>query len=205
MSTETGSGPATARVRDHLRLLGAFVRQPVRTGAVAPSSRWLAERLIDGMGLEEADTVVELGPGTGPFTRLILERARPEASILAVELNAHMARNLVRRYPRVRIINDSAERLPQHLETLGRAHADCILSGLPFAAFDEDLQERLVSAVVESLRPGGRFAAFSYLPAAWLPTGRRFRRMLESRFAEVRNSAVEWRNLPPAFVYYCRK
>jgi len=205
MSTETGSGPAAARVRDHLRLLGAFVRQPMRTGAVAPSSRWLAERLIDGVGLEESDTVVELGPGTGPFTRLILERARPEAMILAVELNAHMARNLVRRYPRVRIINDSAERLPQHLETMGRPHADCILSGLPFAAFDEDLQERLVNAVVESLRPGGRFATFSYLQAAWLPPGRRFRRMLESRFAEVRNSAVEWRNLPPAFVYYCRK
>jgi phospholipid N-methyltransferase len=196
---------ATAVVRDHLRLLGEFVRQPVRTGAVAPSSRWLAEKLIEGMALEDAQTVVELGPGTGPFTRLIVERARPEALILAVELNGRMAEDLVARFPRVRVVSDSAERLPRHLEELGRPHADCILSGLPFGGFDEGLQDRLLTAVIASLRPGGWFSTFSYLQAAWLPTGRRFRRMLESRFATVRNSSVEWRNLPPAFVYYCRK
>jgi phospholipid N-methyltransferase len=196
---------AAAAVRDHLRLLGEFVRQPARTGAVAPSSRWLAEKLVSGIDLETADTVVELGPGTGPFTRLIAERARPEALILAVELNARLAAQLVDRFPRVRIINDSAEHLPRHLEALGRPQADCVLSGLPFAAFDEDLQTRLVSAVAASLRPGGRFATFSYLQAAWLPTGRRFRKMLESAFTKVASSSVEWRNLPPAFVYRCWK
>jgi phospholipid N-methyltransferase len=196
---------AAAAVRDHLRLLGEFVRQPARTGAVVPSSRWLAERLVSDIDLESAETVVELGPGTGPFTRLIVERARPEALILAVELNARLATQLVDRFPRVRIINDSAERLPQHLEALGRSEADCVLSGLPFAAFDGDLQTRLVGAVAASLRPGGRFATFSYLQAAWLPTGRRFRKILESAFTKVATSAVEWRNLPPAFVYRCWK
>jgi len=181
------------------------VRQPVHTGTVAPSSLWLAERLVEDMGLAEAETIVELGPGTGPFTRLIAERARPDAVVLALELNPRLAADLVGRFARVEIVNDSAERLSDHLRARGRSHADCILSGLPFAAFTQELQRRLLDAVLESLPTGGRFATFAYVHAAWLPPGQSFRRLLESRFATVTRSSVVWRNLPPAFVYRCEK
>jgi phosphatidylethanolamine/phosphatidyl-N-methylethanolamine N-methyltransferase len=198
------SAAATA-VRDHVRLLTEFIRQPIYTGAVAPSSRWLARCVVAEMGLEEAQTVVELGPGTGSFTRLIAERARPEALVLALELNPRLAADLAPRFPRVEIVNDSAERLLDHLRSRGREHADCVLSGIPFAAFGPELQCRVVDAVVASLRPGGRFATFAYVNAAWLPPGRRFRRLLESRFPIVRTTSTVWRNLPPAFVYRCEK
>jgi phosphatidylethanolamine/phosphatidyl-N-methylethanolamine N-methyltransferase len=181
------------------------VRQPVHTGAVAPSSPWLARCVVDEIGLEEARTIVELGPGTGPFTRVIAERARPDARILALELNARLADDLRARFARVEIVNDSAERLPDHLRSRGCAHADCVVSGLPFAGFSADLQTRLLGAIVDALRPGGRFATFAYVHAAWLPPGRRFRRLLESRFATVRRTSTVWRNLPPAFVYRCEK
>ncbi len=192
-------------LRDHLRFLSEFVRQPVRIGAVAPSSSWLAQCVVAEMGLEDARTVVELGPGTGPFTRIISERAHPEALVLALELNPRLAAELVRRFARVQIVNDSAERLPEHLTSRGCDHADCILSGLPFAGFSEDLQRRLLDAVVTALAPGGRFATFAYVHAAWLPPGRRFRRLLESRFSRVQRTSTVWRNLPPAFVYRCEK
>jgi len=195
----------TASVRDHLLLLSEFVRQPVHTGAVAPSSRWLAQRVVEEMGLEQAQTVVELGPGTGAFTRLIAERARPEALVLALELNARLAAELIPRFRRVEIVNDSAERIREHLRARGRNHTDCVLSGIPFAAFSSELQCRLLDAVMNSLRPGGRFATFAYVNAAWLPPGRRFRRLLESRFSEVKATSIVWRNLPPAFVYRCEK
>ncbi len=197
--------PPQSVVRDHIRILGEFVRQPVHTGTVAPSSPWLAERLVEDMGLAEARTVVELGPGTGPFTRLISERTRPSTVVLALELNARLAAELVGRFDHVEVVNDSAEHLPDHLRARGREHADCILSGLPFAGFTRDLQRRLLDAVVRSLPDGGRFATFAYVHAAWLPPGRRFRRLLESRFARVATSRIVWRNLPPAFVYRCEK
>jgi len=206
MTSQPSERPsALESVRDHARFLGAFVKGPVRVGAIAPSSPWLADCMAEDMGLRDARTVVELGPGTGVFTRAICDRVAPEALVMAVEINPEMAAVLTDRFPRVRVINDSAEHLDQHLTAAGRTQADAILSGLPWAGFSRDLQERLLAAVLKVLRPGGRFATFAYIHASWLPPGRRFRKLLESSFRSVRTTRVVWRNLPPAFVYRCEQ
>lgn len=192
-------------VRDHARFLSAFFKGPVRVGAIAPSSAWLADRMSEDMGLRDARTVIELGPGTGVFTRAICDRVPPEALVMAVEINPEMAALLTDRFPRVRVVNDSAEHLDRLLNAAGRSEADAILSGLPWAGFSRDLQERLLAAVLKVLRPGGRFATFAYSHAAWLPPGRRFRKLLESSFKGVKTTGVVWRNLPPAFVYRCER
>ncbi len=198
--------PSTlGNARDHARLLGAFVKGPTTVGAIAPSSRWLADRMTADMGLREARTVVELGPGTGVFTRAICDSVAPEAVVMAVEIDPAMTELLIDRFPRVRVVNDSAEHLDRQLAAAGRSEADVILSGLPWASFSRDRQERLLAAVLKVLRPGGRFATFAYIPAAWLPAGRRFRKLLESSFRSVATTPVVWRNLPPAFVYRCEK
>ena len=187
-------------------MLSTFVRQPFRTGTVVPSSQGLAELMVEDMGLAAADTVVELGPGTGVFTRVIAERVKPDALVLAFEIDAALARELSDlRLPRVRIVNDSAENLERHLRANGREAADAILSGLPWANFSGELQRRLLGAVVEGLRPGGRFATFAYIPAAYFPAGRRFRSLLEASFARVETTRVVYRNFPPAFVYRCER
>jgi phosphatidylethanolamine/phosphatidyl-N-methylethanolamine N-methyltransferase len=190
-------------VRDHGRMLQTFVRRPWRTGTVVPSSLALAELMVADMELARADTVVELGPGTGVFTRVVAEHVRPETLIVAFEIDATLARELQGRLPRVRVVNDSAEHLQPHLEALGRSAADAILSGLPWANFSGELQRRLLESVLGSLRPGGRFATFAYIPAAYLPAGRRFRALLEKSFARVSTTRVVYRNFPPAFVYRC--
>jgi phospholipid N-methyltransferase len=192
-------------LRDQLRFLGTFLKSPVTTGAVAPSSSHLARRMVEGMGVEEADTIVELGPGTGPFTRAIVERRRAGAFVMAVELDPAFAADVQQRFPEVTVVNDSAEKLKEILRSRGRDSADCIVCGLPWAGFSRERQERLMNAVVASLRPGGCFATFAYIHASRFPPGRRLRRMLESHFSGVTTSPVVWRNLPPAFVYRCRK
>ena len=192
-------------MREHLKFVASFVRHPLSVGAVAPSSRFLARRMVEDMGLEEAQTVVELGPGTGSFTQAIETRLRPDAFFLALELNPEFATLLASRTSRATVIQDSAEHIARHLEAHGRPQADAIFCGLPWASFPVSLQERIMSAVIDALRPGGRFATFAYIHACWFPTARKFNRWLRSRFPSVSTTRVVWRNLPPAFVYRCRK
>lgn len=192
-------------VYEYAKFFKVFLRAPALTSAIMPSSPWLAERMVADIGLEQAKVVVELGPGTGAFTRAIQKEISPSTFYLAVEIDKVFASHLKRQYPRVHIINDSAERLDQHLQSLGHASADCVLSGLPWAGFKPDEQQRVLSAVVRALKPGGMMTTYAFNHVAWRSKARHFRQLLESNFSEVTTTRTEWRNLPPAFVYRCRK
>ena len=187
---------------EHARFLLHFLKNPSSIGAVAPSSPWLASMMVQDMGLEQARTVVEVGPGTGAFTEAALRRLSDGAFFMAVELNAEFASNIRRRFPKVRVIHDSAENLEKHLADHGRTgQVDAVISSLPWAGFPSELQERLLGPILRSLRPGGRFATFAYVHARGLPAGKRFRSLLDRSFRSVSVTRVEWRNLPPAVVY----
>ncbi len=190
---------------ESLCFLRQFIRRPRRVGAIAPSSRWLARMMVESGNLKEAAAVAELGPGTGSFTRAILDRIGPSTTFFALELNPEFAARLRRRFPGVAVHTASAEKLPEYLTRHGESAVDCILSGLPWASLPMRVQEGVMTAVVEALRPGGTFATFAYLHARHLPNARRFRKRLESLFNKVELSPIVWRNLPPAFVYRCRR
>ena len=190
-------------MRDRVKFLAAFVKRPFDTGSITPSSARLADAMVEGMEISDADTVVELGPGTGVFTAVIQGQLKPGARFMCFEIDRGMANVLSTRFPRVQVVNDSVENLDLHLKAAGRQSVDAAISGLPWAAFSVERQQRLLDATVGPLRSGGRFATFAYSHAAWLPQARRFRELLESRFSRVETSEVVWRNMPPAFVYRC--
>ncbi|MEN3539789.1 methyltransferase domain-containing protein [Microbispora sp. ZYX-F-249] len=186
-------------------LFGQFLRSPAATGAVAPSSRRLSEAVCVPVPERGDPVVVELGPGTGPFTAEIQRRLGGRGRHLAVEINARLAGRLAARYPKVELVVDDAARLPELLAGRGVAAADVIVSGLPWAAFAPAHQAGLLRAVVASLAPGGAFTTFSYVHARALPAALRFRRGLGRAFEEVVAGRTVWRNLPPAFVYHARR
>ena len=186
-----------------LDFLGSFLRRPGTIGALAPSSRSLALTMIQGLELRRANAVVELGAGTGAFTGPISERVGKQTVFFALEIEDASVQVLRRRFPRVTVYPDSAERIPDYLARHGKARADYIISGLPWATLPESVQERIWNAVVSTLAPEGVFVTFSYFHARWLPRGRRFRQRLHQHFRRVEISPMVWANLPPAFVYRC--
>ncbi len=103
------------------------------------------------------------------------------------------------------ILQDSVANIEELCRQQGVSGVDAIICGLPWAAFSEGDQTACLDAMMTVLRPGGYFATFAYLQGMLLPAGRRFRRKLGSYFGEVRVSPTVWLNVPPAFVYQCRR
>lgn len=187
-------------------LLKRFLKNPSQIGALCPSSPALCREITSQIGLENARGAVELGPGTGVITREILKTLPETAGFVAVELDEELCKIFAAEFPSVKLCNRSAEDLPEIVKEIpALTHVDAVLSGLPWAAFPADLQERILSAVVETLSDGGYFTTFAYLQGLLLPAGIRFRRRLHAYFAQVEISRVVWRNMPPAIIYRCRK
>ncbi|MEU1162901.1 class I SAM-dependent methyltransferase [Streptomyces sp. NPDC090075] len=176
-----------------------FLRRPLTTGAVAASSRRLAHAMTEGIGLERARTVAELGPGTGVFTDAILARLAPGARLVAVELNPVLAARLsaTRRDTRLTVVRGSAAELAA---AVGEP-VDAVVSGLPWTVMPRIQRGHILDAVTEVLAPGGRFTTFAYLHAAWTPPARHFAAELARRFDRLERSRAVWANLPPAFVH----
>jgi phosphatidylethanolamine/phosphatidyl-N-methylethanolamine N-methyltransferase len=186
--------------RRGLRFVEAFIREPFTVGSLWPSSSALSGALVDGCEFEPGDTVVELGPGTGAFTELLVRRLKGRGRMVALEISPINISVLQQRFARCEIIQDSAENLARYVEPQS---AQCVVSGLAWGNMLPAMQDRILGAVLDSLTPDGQFVAFGYIHAKWFPTSLRFRRRLEESFHQVEATPIVWRNLPPAFVYRC--
>ncbi|MFI6512736.1 class I SAM-dependent methyltransferase [Streptosporangium sp. NPDC050855] len=190
---------------DTALFLRQWIRSPGTVGAVAPSSRRLAETVTSPVPHRGDPVIVELGPGTGAFTAEIQRRLGGRGHHLAIEINPRMADFLASRNPGVEVVVDDAARLPQLLRERGLPGADVVVSGLPWAAFSEETQTLLLDAVTAVMTPHTAFTTFAYSFAKRLPPARRFRRRLTETFEEVVPGRTVWRNVPPAFVYHARR
>lgn len=177
----------------------------MHTGAVAPSSKKLGDLMVKSAGVAQANSIVEFGVGTGVFTEQIYNAKTPEATFIAIEINQKFFELTKKRCPKVTIYNDDACNVKQYLAKHNIMECDCIVSGLPWAGFPEDLQKRILHAAVEVLKPGGVFVSFAYIHGVSLPRGKKFYQLLQHSFSEVKKSSIIWANVPPAFTYICKK
>ena len=185
--------------------LRAFLRNPATTGAIAPSSERLARVLASVVPVTGTPTVVELGPGTGAVSAVVARRLPPGARHLAIELDPAMVGHLRRAHPDLEVVRGDARRLPALLAEHGVQCADAVVCGLPWALFDDATQTEVLAGISTAIGPTGAFTTFAYLQGMALPAARRFRATLRRTFEEVQVTATVWRNLPPAFVYVCRR
>lgn len=183
-----------------LKFVEAFIREPFKVGSLWPSSPALSRAVVESCEFNPGETVVELGPGTGNFTELLLERMAGQGRMIALELSPTNISVLRKRFAPCEFIHDSAEHLSRYVEP---QTARCVVSGLAWGNMLPALQDRIFDSMLQSLASNGQFVAFAYIHAKWFPTSRRFRRRLLENFRRVEATPVVWHNLPPAFVYRC--
>jgi phosphatidylethanolamine/phosphatidyl-N-methylethanolamine N-methyltransferase len=174
------------------------------TGAVAPSSPELAQRMVAAAGVAQARAVLEVGPGTGAITQSIAEVLPSSSHYLGLELNGAFVQRLRLRFPHMRFEQAPAQEFDFDQELGPHGFFDSVVCGLPWTAFSEELQIAILDHVLSRLRPGGTFTTFVYTGFHLLPAAHHFRALLADRCEVLTRTATVWRNMPPAFVYAAR-
>ena len=179
------------------RFLGTVVRNPRSVGAVAPSSRRLANHMV--ADIVPGSRVIELGAGTGALTRAILACGVSPADLLAIEQNEAFSEMLRKRFPGVAVVTDNASALSRHAHVL-TGPADFVVSGLPLLLFTPGRKLRLLHQVFSVLAEQGAFHQFTY--GGRCPVERAVLHRLGLEATLLRFTPM---NVPPAFVYRLRR
>ena len=96
-----------------------YIKNPRYIGAVAPSGKQLASKMISEIDFEKAKCIIEYGPGTGAFTEKILSRVNNDTIVILIEINKEFYRMLKKLYghkENVIILNESAEHINRILK-----------------------------------------------------------------------------------------
>ena len=171
-----------------------YLTKPRTTGAILPSSKYLARKMVEHINFDEARCIVEYGPGTGVFTDKILSERRAETEIILIERNENFYNELIEKYkniPNLHIKNDTAENIGNCLSERGFSHADFIISGLPFASLPPEISENILAQTVKFLKSDGFFITFQYSL---------FKKKIFERFFKISKIKHEMRNIPPAYI-----
>jgi phospholipid N-methyltransferase len=180
------------------------------TASLFPSSRYLANALIRPIDFSKVRTVVELGPGTGAITNAILRRLRPDAKLVAVDINSsfiHHLRTLCHD-PRLIPVCGSAAELRSQLAQHNLGQVDAVVSSLGLSAMDQRMRRSIMREIGMCLIRGGTMTQFQYLGNLDIPKfkirGFDEARFLRRFFGDVSVGHVIL-NVPPAMVFTCRK
>jgi len=161
-------------------------------GALAPSSRFLVNKMLREIDFSKDLNILELGPGTGVVTKQILSQISPSSTLACLELNEQFCKDLeCLKNENLNVIQGSAA----EVSSLFDNHSfDYVVSGLPLAIFKKEFVNTILDGCVSSLKPGGKYIQFQYSLAS--------KKTLQRHFSKV-DLALAAINLPPAVIYTC--
>ena len=150
--------------------------------------------MLKNIDFNSSKLLIELGPGTGVFTDLIIEQMAKDAQLYVFEVNKNFYANLVDKIndPRVKILNDSAENIDKYINK----EVDVIISSLPLMVFSNELRENVITTSYKSLKKDGIYLQFQYTLQS--------KKILQKTYDKV-DVSFTIKNIPPAFIYSCTK
>lgn len=170
--------------------------------------------------------ILEVGPGTGPFTREIIPLMRLEDELVVSEINAKLLRQLKKslendsrfsnKLHNVKFIEGPVQEILQNGES---GPYDVIICSLPFLNFTPEMTEEIMSLFHQTLAPGGTLAFFEYAGLReWavtftLPNNKKRVKGVEDVISSWKNRAAKegslrkeltLANFPPANSYFLK-
>ena len=156
--------PQGARRGDVLLFARNFFRHPRMLGSIVPSSRFLIKQLLEPIHWGRARVIVEYGPGVGSITTEVLRHMRPDANLVAIEMNPDFVRYLGETIAdkRLKVVQGSAADVDEILRRFGFMRADYIISGIPFSTIAAPVREQILRKTHDVLEPGGAFLVYQF-------------------------------------------
>ena len=177
------------------QFLRGFLKNPVMVGSIIPSSRVLIDKMLRPVDWANTKLFVEYGPGVGTFTRPVLEKLGPDATLVTIDTNADFTRYLRESIddPRLVAVTGSAADVETILAERGLPKADYVLSGLPFSTLPPGIGEDIAKATSQVVRPGGAFLVYQFSPKVL--------DFIKPHFERI-DRGFEWINVPPATLFW---
>src|SRR5215468_7350624 len=174
-----------------------FFRHPRMLGSIIPSSRFLIKQLLEPIDWDKARVIVEYGPGVGGITAEILRRMRPDARLVAIEMNGDFVNFLEKTLvdERFHVVEASAADVKEILKKLGLPKADYIISGIPLGSMPPPIREPILRNTCEALASGGSFLVFQFTTRV-LPDLYRVFTYVKRKFEPL--------NILPAHLFFCQ-
>ena len=179
--------------QENILFLKRLLKNPKALGAVAPSSKALAEMMARHVRVNDTSYVVEVGAGTGRFTRGLLDAGLDASRLIVIELDGELCLYLHNNFPSVMIIQGDALLLDQLLPAGVALNVETIISGIPLINLNKEEQLGLITAFQNTLSPTGHIIQFTYGPVS--PLSHKKLGLTATRLGHV------FRNVPPATVW----
>jgi len=146
-----------------IKFLCKWIAHPKTTGAVCPSSRFLARKMARGAGNCKGGVVVELGAGTGAVTEYLVKAGLDrDSKLYCIEFDSALCQTLRGKFPTAIIVNDSAENIRKIVGAVDTPKIKAVVSSLPFLSLPKDMGARIIEEIEASLSEGGRFVQYTY-------------------------------------------
>jgi phospholipid N-methyltransferase len=182
-------------VQNKFLFLQKFIQSPKQIGSVIPSSKFLTKKMINAVDSKKTMNIAELGSGTGAITEYFTQITTADSNVFLFEIDYELRSHLMQKYPNYHHYSEATELLAA-IKKNGIDQLDCIISGLPYFNFSQSVRDKLLEQIVLSLKTNGQFIAFQY--------SLQMKEQL-SRYFDIEAIHFVLLNLPPAFVYVCRK
>jgi phospholipid N-methyltransferase len=144
---------------------------------------------------QNCDLFVEYGPGVGTFCQPVLDRLRPDATLVVIDTNADFIAYLQQNYRDSRFfaVHGSAADVRSIIADLGFEKANYVLSGLPFSTLPNNLGPKIAAETYDVLAPGGAFLVYQFV--------RKARHFMEPHFARI-DDGYSALNVLPCFLFW---
>lgn len=186
-------------MNENLQFLQAFLKNPLKVGALAPSSPELAAEMLQGIEPDEDNIILELGVGTGAIPKYMMDVIPNRDSYLGIELDKGLVKTLNRNFPTMNIIQGNAADAYELHAKSGLGKVRYVVCCLPFVSLPKEVSDDVLNEITKFMDEGCELRIFQYAHGYFLPPAVKLREYLRDRYGFTRRSPLVLKNFPPAF------